>query len=93
MTEHDRDNNDGLLSMWRGYGANGNGVAIVFDTAQINPLPNSPLTVATVNYDTTDGRMAWLKKLLSTFSGILSAADIPKDKLHISAIFASISSA
>lgn len=32
--EHDNNTTDGLLSMWRGYGGNGNGAAIIFDTAQ-----------------------------------------------------------
>lgn len=36
LSNHSSDDNDGRLSMWRGYGANGNGACIVFDTAQIN---------------------------------------------------------
>ncbi|MCK1709872.1 MULTISPECIES: DUF2971 domain-containing protein [unclassified Bradyrhizobium] len=32
LSSHKRDDDDGRLSMWRGYGANGNGIAIVFDT-------------------------------------------------------------
>ena len=54
MSEHGNDDNDGLLSMWRGYGANGNGVAIVIDTAQLNLIENSPLIVANVTYGTTE---------------------------------------
>jgi hypothetical protein len=34
-SEHERDDNDGLLSMWRGYGGNGNGAAIIFDASNI----------------------------------------------------------
>jgi hypothetical protein len=85
LSEHDRNNNDGLLSMWRGYGANGNGVAIVFDTAEMNVIPASPLIIANVVYAATDARMAWLQKLLETFGGILSKATIPDDKLHLAA--------
>ena len=36
LAEHDPGNSDGLLSMWRGYGGNGSGVALVFDTNQLN---------------------------------------------------------
>jgi hypothetical protein len=30
LSEHDRSHTDGLLSMWRGYGQHGSGVALVF---------------------------------------------------------------
>jgi hypothetical protein len=32
LSEHDPANTDGLLSMWRGYGGQGNGAALVFNT-------------------------------------------------------------
>jgi hypothetical protein len=32
LSEHDPQNVDGLLSMWRGYGGHGNGAALVFNT-------------------------------------------------------------
>jgi hypothetical protein len=85
MSEHDKDDNDGLLSMWRGYGANGNGVAVVFDVGQINPLPTSPLMIAAVNYDTTEARIAWLQNLLTIFTKILHKASVPDGKLYICA--------
>ena len=85
MSEHEKDDNDGLLSMWRGYGANGGGVAIVFDTAQINAVENSPLIIARVNYDTTEARLAWLNNLLSVFGGILRVGNIPTEKLRLAA--------
>ena len=58
MSQHGNDDNDGLLSMWRGYGANGNGVAIVIDTAQLDLIDKSPLIVGSVSYGTRrfDGR-------------------------------------
>jgi hypothetical protein len=85
MSEQDRDDNDGLLSMWRGYGANGNGVAIVFDTAQLRVLETSPLIINAVTYDTTEARLAWLKSLLSRFIEVLGGLEIPNQKLHLAA--------
>lgn len=85
MSEHDASDNDGLLSMWRGYGANGNGAAIVFDTAKINALESSPLIVANVTYATTEDRLAWLKKTVSRFAEILERSDVPDGKLHLTA--------
>ena len=63
----------------------GNGVAIVIDTVQLNPIENSPLIVAGVVYGTTESRRAWLKKLASTFAKILSESDIHTGKLHLAA--------
>ena len=85
LSDHDKNDNDGKLSMWRGYGANGNGVAIVFDTAKLNVAENSPLIIANVKYATREARMDWLNNLLSTFANILSTADIPNEKLYLAA--------
>jgi hypothetical protein len=41
LSEHDPTNEDGLLSMWRGYGGNGHGAAMVFDSSKLNNLPTS----------------------------------------------------
>src|SRR4051794_20033129 len=49
LSEHDAGNNDGLLSMWRAYGGQGNGAAIVFDTSFISQEhKDSPLLFARV---------------------------------------------
>jgi Protein of unknown function (DUF2971) len=64
-SEHSKEDDDGRLSMWRGYGANGNGVAIVFDSAQIGSVPGSPLLIAKVDYESTDARVSWLRQLAS----------------------------
>jgi len=85
MSEHDVSDNDGLLSMWRGYGANGNGVAIVFDTAQINALESSPLIIAKVAYATTEVRMEWLKNVVVKFAAVLSRSNIPDERLGLAA--------
>ena len=36
LSEHQPNNQDGVLSMWRGYGANGAGAALVFKTELID---------------------------------------------------------
>ena len=56
LSEHDREDNDGMLSMWRGYGSNGNGAAIVFDTGQLRVVENAPLIIARVHYGSEIGR-------------------------------------
>jgi hypothetical protein len=85
LSNHVREDNDGRLSMWRGYGANGNGVAIVIDTAQFNVLEGSPLIIDQVSYDTTEARLAWLNKTMALFEALLAKADIPNEKLYLAA--------
>ncbi len=47
---------DGKLSMWRGYGANGHGAALVFNTSFLTILPDSPLFFGKVKYGTAPER-------------------------------------
>ncbi|OKO69371.1 DUF2971 domain-containing protein [Bradyrhizobium sp. AS23.2] len=85
LSDHPRDDNDGRLSMWRGYGANGNGVAIVFDTAQLTSLGSSPLIIAKVSYETNQARLAWLQNTMASFEALLAGANIPDEKLYLAA--------
>lgn len=50
LSEHEPNNMDGLLSMWRGYGGSGNGAALVFNTSFITGKPGSPLIITKVHY-------------------------------------------
>lgn len=85
LSDHQRDDDDGRLSMWRGYGANGNGVAIVFDTAQLTSLGSSPLIIAKVSYETNDARLGWLQNTMASFEALLASANIPDEKLYLAA--------
>jgi hypothetical protein len=69
--------------MWRGYGGNGNGAAIVFDTAKLDSLPTSPLIVAKVEYGTGDERRLKIAASVKLFSDILKANNLPDEKLHL----------
>ncbi|MBV8969266.1 MAG: DUF2971 domain-containing protein [Verrucomicrobia bacterium] len=57
--------------MWRGYGGNGNGAALVFDAGKINVSEESPLIVAHVRYGTAEERANDLRHYVSQFSEIL----------------------
>ncbi|MBI6672553.1 DUF2971 domain-containing protein [Pseudomonas syringae] len=60
LAKHDSEDRDGLLSMWRGYGAGGSGVAIVFDTSKISANEESPFIIDAVQYMTTEERLDWI---------------------------------
>src|SRR5271165_2051093 len=73
LSEHAKDDTDGRLSTWRGYGGNGNGAAIV----------ESPLVIAHMHYGTGLMRENWLQRRIAEFGAILAKSDIPDDKLSI----------
>lgn len=85
LTEHDPNDMDGLLSMWRGYGGNGKGAALVFDSSQIPFVETSPFVFSRVEYLTTRQRESWITALLDQFAAILGSSDIRDDKLHLAA--------
>jgi hypothetical protein len=85
LSEHQPDNQDGLLSMWRGYGGNGRGAAIVFDTAKLVPLENTPLILAKVHYASSAERRAWFDATATRFIPVLSKAALPDDKIYLAA--------
>jgi hypothetical protein len=85
LSEHHRDNFDGLLSMWRGYGQHGNGVALVFDAGAIAIVPTSPLMVWRVRYLSDSDRLRELNEMQNRWADILKQANLPDDKLYIAA--------
>ena len=62
---------DGSLSMWRGYGVNGNGVALVIDLAQVPIIENSPFILSKVFYASGAQRVDWIKGKLDMFADLL----------------------
>lgn len=82
VSEHEKDNKDGLLSMWRGYGSQGNGAAIIFNPGNVTLIPNSILTLANVSYGSTEKRLEDLRAVLKQWAAITASLEIPDDKLH-----------
>jgi hypothetical protein len=84
LSEHSVDNDDGLLSMWRGYGGNGHGAAIVFDSKKIEHVSVfTPLIISKVMYATNEQRIAWINGKVSQFAALVSANHLPPDKIHV----------
>jgi len=83
FSEHEKDDNDGRLSMWRGYGGNGGGAAVVFDSAAFKFQNGSPLIVANVTYLSTADRRTWIQAKLDMFADLLVKHQVPTTDLHI----------
>lgn len=86
MSEHEKDNNDGFLSMWRGYGGNGSGAAVVIDAGKIDLTGAASLILAKVRYGTVDERISWLKDKVREFAGLLEGVSLADDQLHVAAV-------
>jgi hypothetical protein len=71
--------------MWRGYGAQGNGAAIVFDSSKMEILEDSPLIVSKVEYASGKDREDLIKAKLSEFAAILKKAKLTDDQLYLAA--------
>jgi len=56
LSEHDIQERDGVLSMWRTYGDKGAGAALVLNTGFLRDGGDSPLLIAKVHYKTDDQR-------------------------------------
>jgi Protein of unknown function (DUF2971) len=85
LAEHDPKDNDGLLSMWRGYGQHGNGAAIVFDPSKITEVPTSPLIISKVSYVKDDQRIAQVQSSLNSWVELTASLALPDDKLYLAA--------
>ena len=73
FSEHLEGNEDGMLSMWRGYGAGGAGVALVIDTSKMSSIEQSPLILDRVRYMSHVERASWVDEKLFVLAGILRA--------------------
>jgi hypothetical protein len=93
LTEHDPKNTDGMLSMWRGYGGQGNGAALIFNTKLIaSENRQSPLIISKVHYGSEAKRKQWLLGKLSAWCKIaktnnLVAQPDPKIGLTVYQLF------
>lgn len=98
FSKHQSDDQDGLLSMWRGYGDSGKGVAVVLDATWIPEADNTPLIIAKVQYGTAEERLDWFRGCAENFLRIvlvnkldgqelLFAADALFSRLRVFSLF------
>lgn len=84
LSKYDPDDyEDGRLSLWRGYGGNGKGVAIVFDLAKIDFVAGSPFVISRVHYNSTTDSEEWLNQRMQDVAEFIQHKDINDDKLDM----------
>ncbi len=72
LSAHPVGNTDGVLSMWRGYGAQGNGAALILDSTAFPKHGRLPLTLGPVVYATHAERVEWLNEKVSALASAIS---------------------
>lgn len=85
VSEHNPKNEDGLLSMWRGYGGNGKGAAIIFDSERIPFSEGGVLILGKVHYASKENRIEYIRKIASVFSNIVKSTQINDSQIYIAA--------
>jgi hypothetical protein len=84
LSEYDETiERDGLLSMWRRYGQNGNGAALVFNPSKIIEVPSSPLVIDKVEYLPRDARINGIIALAHRFAALLSNIEIAEQQIYL----------
>ncbi|QVI77586.1 DUF2971 domain-containing protein [Pseudomonas syringae] len=82
LANHKPEDNDGLLSMWRGYGAGGSGVAIVFDTTKINFNESTPFIIGAVRYKTSVKRLEWFQTKIKGLAELVEGTTPSDEELR-----------
>ncbi len=82
LASHDLQNSDGVLSMWRGYGAQGAGAALLIRTASFPKFENVPITFGRVLYGTAAQRRKWLANKLDSLASAIAKHDKTDENLE-----------
>lgn len=85
FSEHTAEDFDGRLAMWRGYGANGGGASLVFDSNKLPVQSDSALILTRVAYGSDNDRLKWISKKLDEFALLLSKAQPELNDLYLAA--------
>ena len=78
---HDARDKDGILSMWRGYGANGGGVAIIIDTSKLGTIDNSPFVLHSITYLSKAKRYQWIDQTIKKVADLIEKYKPSDDEL------------
>jgi Protein of unknown function (DUF2971) len=87
---HQSGDTDGLLSMWREYGARGNGAALVLNIEKVNFTPQNPVLIATVVYADDKAREQQLIAHLDAWADLTLKLNLPDDQLYVASFVAFI---
>jgi Protein of unknown function (DUF2971) len=90
LCTHQPGDTNGLLSMWREYGARGNGAALVLNIEKVNFIPQSPLLIAPVVYANDKEREQQLIAHLDAWADLTLNLNLADDQLFVASFAAFI---
>jgi hypothetical protein len=79
----DTNDKDGILSMWRGYGGNGSGVALIFDTQHLNARDDTPFVLAPIGYLSQAERTAHITTQIDSLAQVIRLHNPPDDQVYL----------
>lgn len=77
----------GKLAMWRGYGADGHGIAIEFDTSGVKAPGGGPLVLAPVFYGSKEERLGWINGITAQFCAELGKHSLSANDVRRAAYY------
>jgi hypothetical protein len=82
MSQYDEETHiHGSLSMWRGYGSNGQGAALIFDTKFLEYANDSPLFFGRVEYASNEDPIAKINEIYIKFFELIKDENIDDEFL------------
>lgn len=87
FSEYEETDVNGLLSMWRGYGGNGKGAALIIDTSKLEPKEDSPFIIAKVTYLSKENRIDWIDNTFNKLATIVKNYELDDEGLYNAAYY------
>lgn len=91
FTQHNKEDNDGMLSMWRGYGDQGRGAALVINNKFVDQSGMTPILIPRVRYLPDDKRRDRINQILDSWSSVVIKAvehdDAPPESVRDAALY------
>lgn len=87
FAEHQPENTDGVLSMWRGYGHQGGGAALVFNSSFVSENAGLPIVISKVLYYSPQQREDTLKGLIIEWRNLFLSHNVSEEQERIAVQF------
>ena len=85
VSEHQHQNTDGTLSMWRSYANQGHGAALIFDPTKLDHVSKTPFRFAKIKYLSNPDRINFLRGKLEEWANTCRLSNFSQGELTFAA--------